>query len=240
MTKKLTIITLSYNCVDYVDTFLKNICKVDSRLFDLIVFDGASTDGTYEKFLENKKSIKHLKSEPDRGFYFALNKAIKYVETEYYMVLGVDDSPNELLNKAIQDHLHFESDLILGCTRLEPSGKLKVPGPRWLHPYSWGRCISHHSVGTIIKTDSHKKFGFYDTAYSMLADGKFIKSIFKLNGKIIYSDLEFGTFSEGGMSSKSTFISIIESFRLQIELGENFFLQLLILCFRLIKNRQGL
>lgn len=240
MNKKLTIITLSYNCADFVDQFLDNIGRIDSRFFDWIVFDGASKDGTYEKFLEHKQAIKYLRSEPDRGFYFALNEAVKLVETEYYIVLGVDDSPSQLLHKVMQNDLIDGADLILGSTRLEPSGKLKVPGPRWLHPFSWGRCISHHSVGTIIRTESHNKFGFYDTTYSMLADGKFIKSIFKLNGKIIYSDLEFGTYSETGMSSQSTFTSIVESFRLQIELGENLILQLLILCFRLVKNRQKL
>jgi glycosyltransferase involved in cell wall biosynthesis len=240
VTKKLTIITLSYNCVDQVQSFMEGINRLDSSYFDLIIFDGGSQDGTYEKFSKYEKNIKYLNSEPDRGFYFALNDAVKTVETEYYLVFGVDDIPSIELEKVIREELHFGADLILGRTRLSPSGRLKVPGPRWLHRLIWGRCISHHSVGTIIRTGSHAKFGWYDTAYSMLADGKFIKSIFKLNGNIRYSNAEFGTFAENGMSSRAIFISIVESFRLQTQLGENFIIQLLFLIFRMIKNRKNL
>lgn len=240
MTKKLTVITLSYNCVEQVELFMEGISKLDSSYFDLIIFDGGSQDGTYERFLNYRKNIKYLHSSPDRGFYFALNDAVKMVETEYYLVLGVDDRPSKELKKVIREELHFGADLILGRTRLSPSGRLKVPGPRWLHRFIWGRCISHHSVGTIIRTASHAKFGLYDTAYSMLADGKFIKSVFKLNGTIRYSNVEFGTFAENGMSSRSLFISIVESFRLQTQLGENFIVQLLFLFYRMIKHRKNL
>jgi glycosyltransferase involved in cell wall biosynthesis len=58
---------------------------------ELIVIDGASTDGT-PAWLEGERTrIATLLSEPDRGIYDAMNKALAVARGEWVYFLGADD-----------------------------------------------------------------------------------------------------------------------------------------------------
>ena len=58
---------------------------------ELVVIDGASTDGTVAIVEANAARIVYWESEPDRGVYHAWNKALDHVTGDWISFLGSDD-----------------------------------------------------------------------------------------------------------------------------------------------------
>jgi glycosyltransferase involved in cell wall biosynthesis len=234
--KQLSIITTTYNCVGDIAPYFAAFAVLDATRFDWIVVDAASIDGTAQFLRERAERFAHFATEPDAGFYFGLNKAIASVKTPYYMVFGADDRPSPTLLDDALPLLATGPSLVLGGVRLMPGGGLKHAGPRWMHRIVWGRAVSHHSVGTIIKTDVHRRHGRYDTAYSLVADGLLLKRVLRSAEPIVRTNIVFGEFMLGGMSSKQELRSMVETLLLQLSEGANPFLQLALFNARVMKR----
>ena len=58
---------------------------------ELIVMDGASTDGTRLILEANRTRIAHFESAPDRGIYDAWNKGLAHARGQWIYFLGADD-----------------------------------------------------------------------------------------------------------------------------------------------------
>ena len=233
--KRLSIVTTTRNSIDVVEAYLAGVGALDRRLFDWIIVDAASTDGTREYLQEHANRFDWFISEPDPGIYFGLNKAIARVRTEYYVVLGADDRPSPSLINDVLPFLDDANALLLGAVRLVPSGRIKRPGRRSLRTWSWGKVISHHSVGTIIQTKLHERFGAYDTAYRVVADGAFLMRVLMSDEPVVFTDTVFGEYFEGGISAQQHLRSLCESFIVQVQGGSSLTFQLLLLNARLAK-----
>lgn len=233
--KRLSIITTTRNSIDVIEAYLAGVETLDRGLFDWIVVDAASTDGTREHLEKHVDQFDWFCSEPDAGIYFGLNKAIARVSTEYYLVLGADDRPSPSLLQDVLPLLGDANALLLGAVRLVPSGRIKRPGRRSMRTWSWGKVISHHSVGTIIRTKLHETFGAYDTAYRVVADGAFLMRVLSSNERVIFTDTVFGEYFEGGVSAQQHIRSLCESFIVQVQGGSSLAFQLLLLNARLAK-----
>jgi glycosyltransferase involved in cell wall biosynthesis len=234
--KKLSIVTTTFNCVDNIDAYLASFAGLDPEQFDWLIVDAASTDGTAELLRQQSSRFAFILSEPDAGFYHGLNKALSHISTPYYMVFGADDRPSPTLLDDVLPLLDGTASLVLGGVRLMPGGTIKHAGPRWLHHVVWGRAVSHHSVGTIIKTDVHARHGRYDTNYALLADGHLLKKLLRSDEPILRVPFVFGDFMTGGMSGKGELRSIVETFLLQIGEGSHPLLQLALLNARVLKS----
>lgn len=233
--KRLTIVTTTRNCIDIIEGYVSSFTALDTRLFDWVVIDAASTDGTREFLKSHANLFSWFVSEPDQGTYFGLNKAISKVKTKYYVVFGADDRPSISLLDDLKTLLEGNAAMILGATRLNPSGEIKLPGPRWMHTLTWGRVVSHHSVGTIIRTDLHRKYGVYDTTYRVVADGAFLKRILLSSESIYQTVTILGDYCENGFSGRQELLSIWETFLVQTSAGSNILIQLILLNLRFLK-----
>lgn len=234
--KQLSIITTTYNCVDDIAPYFEAFAALDASRFDWIVVDAASTDGTAQFLRERAERFAHFASEPDAGFYFGLNKAVASVKTPYYAVFGADDRPSPTFLDDALPLLATGPSLVLGGVRLMPGGAVKQAGPKWMHRFVWGRAVSHHSVGTIIRTDVHQRHGRYDTAYALVADGLLLKRVLRSAEPIVRTTVVFGDFMLGGMSSKQELRSMVETLLLQLSEGANPILQLTLFNARMVKR----
>lgn len=95
--KTFSIILATYNCGQKVENTLQSILSQNKQLFELIVFDGASTDDTLD-FIEKYASDLTFRSEKDAGVYDAFNKAIDLAAGKYLYFIGAGDClrPNVL------------------------------------------------------------------------------------------------------------------------------------------------
>ncbi len=233
--KSLSIVTTTYNCIDVIDGYVQSVLALGAERFDWVVVDAGSTDGTAQALAKAAHLFSFHESAPDAGVYYGLNRAVAQVRTPYYLVLGADDRPSPSLLDDLAPWLSSGAALVLGAVRLMPGGTIKRPGARWLHPLAWGRVISHHSVGTVVRTDTHRIFGTYDTSYRVVADGAFLKRVLQSEERVVASDAVFGDYARGGVSDRLAFRSVVETFMFQVRAGSSLVLQLTLLGLRLAK-----
>lgn len=107
----ITIVTPSYNTVQYLPILLRNIAGIKSINIEHIVVDGGSNDGTID-VLKEHSSLYNLRwiSGKDAGQYDAINK-------------GFDMASNELVGYQNTDDLYFEDGLLKLITTLNNSPK---------------------------------------------------------------------------------------------------------------------
>lgn len=234
--KTLTIVTTTFNCIDQIAGYCESFASLDRELFDWILIDAGSKDGTAEFLVERQASFTHFVSEPDSGFYFGLNKAVLRIQTPYYMVFGADDRPHPALLQRVLPLLKGGPSLVLGAVRLMPVGRIKYPGSRFMHHIGWSQVISHHSVGTVIRTDTHRTHGMYDVRFSLLADGLHLKKILQSRESVLATRELFGDFMLGGMSSNNKLRAAAETFLIQVTQGSNSILQLILFNIRALKS----
>lgn len=91
---KLSIITLTYNKLEYTKKFIESLFKY-TKDFELIIVDNGSTDGTVE-YLKSLNGIKLILNNENLGFSKGNNQGINIAEGEYIGFLNNDIllSPN--------------------------------------------------------------------------------------------------------------------------------------------------
>ncbi len=88
---KISIITATYNAVNYLDDCLDSL-RCQTKNIEHIVIDGASTDGTLSLLQEKGLSNMKILSEKDGSMYEAMNKGIQLGEGAVIGILNADDT----------------------------------------------------------------------------------------------------------------------------------------------------
>ena len=88
---KISIITVCLNAERTIRTCLESIFSQKHLNRELIVVDGASSDGTLDILRGYGKEINKLITEPDDGLYFAMNKGLSIATGDVIGVLNADD-----------------------------------------------------------------------------------------------------------------------------------------------------
>jgi glycosyltransferase involved in cell wall biosynthesis len=230
-----SIITASYNVRAILPTLVMSLRAQTDQDFEWIVADGGSTDGTLDYLATVSDLRVKLSSCPDRGVYDALNRAIRACASDYYLVVGADDS---LAPGAVAAYRQAaqETGADLVCAGVEQQDEVVWPrhGAFWVN--GGGARISHHSVGTLIRTALHDQWGAYSLRYRALADQHFIKRA--LMGGALRAEGRFvaGQFTVGGLSSGNILQSYTELLDYQLKTGEHPALQLLLFLARVVRH----
>jgi glycosyltransferase involved in cell wall biosynthesis len=88
----LSLITVTYNAEAVLERTLRSVQRQTGRDgVELIVVDGASTDGTLELVQRYPDVVTRWVSEPDRGIYDAMNKGLSLATGEYVWFLNAGD-----------------------------------------------------------------------------------------------------------------------------------------------------
>lgn len=92
-----SIITVCKNPGKSIIKTLESVLNQNTNSIEYIVIDGASSDGTLDVLMQYAKKFEKLGkkfvliSEPDKGIYDAMNKALKISTGDYVSVLGAGD-----------------------------------------------------------------------------------------------------------------------------------------------------
>lgn len=236
MPVSISVITVTLNSATVLPRLLASLRAQSDRGFEFLVIDGASNDQTWELVQGAGDIVTYAVSEPDCGLYDALNKAIRRVRSDYYLVVGSDDTlhPDAIKNykEAIEK---TGADVIVAKVRIGDRIKAGFrPRRAWL---GHSAMITSHSVGMLIRTSLHQRFGEYSMKYPLLADGYFIKRICT-NSEVKTAGVTFlaGEFSKDGVSHRYLARALCESWQIQMDTGEQPVLQYLLFQLRLVKN----
>ncbi|MEW5950883.1 MAG: glycosyltransferase family 2 protein [Elusimicrobiota bacterium] len=90
MNKKISIIIVSYNCVDLLIECLESLYKNDCKDFEVIVSDNGSSDGTKEKVKNIFPSVIFLENKTNIGFGAACNRGARNACGDWLFFLNPD------------------------------------------------------------------------------------------------------------------------------------------------------
>src|SRR5438270_8190210 len=86
---KISVVTPSFNSAETLQQTIESVLSQDYALFEHIIIDGGSTDGTTQLL----QKYPHLmwSSERDEGHYDAMNKGITRATGDLVVILNADD-----------------------------------------------------------------------------------------------------------------------------------------------------
>jgi len=232
---KIAVITATKNAENYLPILISSLVNQTDKVFEWVVCDGGSIDATLKIIAESNIQRKTVHVGDDFGIYDALNSGIKTIVTDYYLVVGADDtlSPDAIARyKKLASQ--FSPDFIAAAVSMNRRLIKPRRGLGWL--LGMPGEASSHSVGLLIRTDLHNKFGLYSSKFPIAADQLFVLSSLNAGAFIIRADFKAGTFGSAGTSGSDHFGMITELFRVQIKIGRNLTLQVFLLIARIVKT----
>lgn len=177
MEKLVSILTVVYNDKSIKQTIDSVIPFLSSEV-ELVVVDGGSIDGTLELLKSYGDQISKLISEPDKGIYDAMNKAVRIAEGEFVIHINAGDI---LLCMPIQELKTLNRQNYSGA-----AFPIKIDGTREHYPH-WNWRIKYkaaiHHQGTFYK----REIVNYNIQYKIFSD-------LDLNQRLYKSGLQFGIF----------------------------------------------
>jgi glycosyltransferase involved in cell wall biosynthesis len=165
---KLSIIIPSYNQRDFLANALNSLARQDYPNLEVILVDGASTDGTVELLKRRGDIITRWLSEPDRGQTHALNKGFRLATGEIFGWLNSDERYRpgtlQLVGKTFAADPAL--DIVFGHRIvIDQQGRelrrMKLP---LIHPRNYALYASGllYSDTTFWKADLHRRTGEFD------------------------------------------------------------------------------
>ena len=203
--KKISVVTVCYNCEDTIEKTILSVVKQTYSSIEYFIVDGLSSDRTVDvvrKHLKDKRII--FISEPDDGLYDAMNKAIDIASGDYIIFMNSGDIfASETVLSDIIEALDGNNELVYGnVIRLKHGGRvLEKYGNRYTPMFLLlqGRMICHQSIFT--RCDIMKEYRF-NTDFSITADYDFLTRVIQNKRKMKYVDITVSIVdNEEGISS---------------------------------------
>lgn len=213
---KISLLTVSFNSATTIKDTIESIRTQDHNDIEYIVVDGNSTDATVEILKANDTFISRWISEPDKGIYDAMNKALRMATGEVVGILNSDDFyfNNQILSQVAEAFSDPTIDLVFGdLVFVDPMNLNKVvrkySSANW-HPdkFAWGYMPAHPTV--FVRRKYYEEFGLFKIDYKIAADYELlIRFLFvhKLNYR--YLPITMVKMRRGGVSSRNLMSNII-------------------------------
>lgn len=196
--KLFSIITPVYNSGAKIEKTINSVAAQDGDLYEYIIVDGASTDGTLASIKKSTGGFE-LVSEPDAGVYEAMNKGIALASGKYLYFLGAGDSlrPHALSNVA---RLMPREDLNFVYGNVYWEDQLMIYAGAFTKEKLRDSNICHQAV--FYQRNIFDLLGGFDLRFKILADYVFNIKCFG-NGRIRKNYIEYvvANFEGGGLSS---------------------------------------
>lgn len=207
MNPRVSIVTVTKNCVATIAETLESVEKVKNEEIEYIVIDGASVDGTKDVIKTYASIVDVFVSEPDTGIYNAMNKGVERSRGKYIVFINGDDRivPDGFLE--IMEKMRGESfDIVCGATHAEKhdaSIENLIARPWHLFFYN---SIPHPS--TFIRRDWLERFPYCE-GLKIASDYKFFLTVY-MNGASFKSHSAVTAFHRRGGVSGNVEGSLLE------------------------------
>lgn len=240
MKKKLTVITVVYNCKDYIESCIESIINQNEiDLIQYIIVDGGSTDGTLDIISKYKKYIDILITEPDNGIYDAMNKGLELASGEFVSFLNADDMYiqnvlSDIMNIIVENP---SLDVITAKVNMVNRETLVIEEKRKssINKLFLGMTLNHPA--TFFRTDIHKCY-LYNLDYKIAADYDVLLRMRKDNVKFKVLDKVIVNMRNGGVSDSYEKMGEVEAKRIRKD-NNNKFLNYISQCYKLVRDKLG-
>lgn len=205
----ITIIVAVYNSVATLQQCIDSVANQTYKNKELIIIDGASTDGTLDLLRANREKITYLVSEPDRGIYNAWNKGLVQAQGEWICFLGADDYfldaqvleriAGELENVPPGIHVAYSRIMKLNAE----GASLYLEGKPWeiiKERFRQMMCIPHQ--GVMHRRKLFEQHGRFNESFRIAGDYEILLRELKSNDACYMPDIISVAMRQGGISSR--------------------------------------
>ena len=213
---KISLLTVSFNSASTIKDTIESIRSQNYKDIEYIIVDGNSTDGTITILKSYDSFISKWISEPDKGIYDAMNKAIKMATGEVVGILNSDDfyANHQILAQVAKEFSDPSIDVVFGDLVFVDSQNLsktvrKYSSAKW-HPgkFAWGFMPAHPTV--FIRRKYYDQFGLFKTDYKIAADYELlIRFLFVHQLRYKYLPITMVKMRRGGVSSRNLMSNVI-------------------------------
>lgn len=175
-TPALSVIVVCKNPGARLPAALASVWSQRDAAIELIVIDGASTDGTRDWLEARRDRINTLVSEPDSGVYPAMNEGLVHARGDWVYFLGADDrlvsdtAVSEMLSR-IQE---TEASVVVSEAHYEDGRVYALSG----RPNPVVRNFVHHQ-GAFYRRALFTEHGGFDDTLKVMADYDFNLRLWK-------------------------------------------------------------
>ncbi len=201
----ITVVTVTFRDKDRLLFTMQNIWQQTYKNIEYIVLDGGSKDGTLELLQEHSHRISYWRSEPDKGIYDAMNKAIQLAQGEWIYFLNAGDSFASIdvldnifsqKNPSYKDIL--STDFIYGDCQIIYEGFSRFHHARPIYKIWQGMITPHQAI--FVRTHIHRKNLFATTQAG--AEFEILYRCYVQGYKFQYIPLTIAHYQAGGISDK--------------------------------------
>lgn len=200
---KISVVTVVFNDHLHIEQTLLSVLNQTYDNIEYIVIDGGSTDGTVSIIKKYANKLAYWISEPDKGIYDAMNKAISHVTGTYVSFMNSGDSfySNVTLSEVFTNCNLLNKDVIYGDVFMKYTiAKSFIRRFDNINPCSVSYNLCHQA--TFTKSTLLKKYGF-DLSYKIAADMNLFTIIYNNGGTFGYIPIVIANYeAEEGLSAK--------------------------------------
>ena len=209
---KISVVTVSHNSESTILSTLESVLAQSYADYELIIVDGASSDGTMEVVREFEPrfgdKLRYI-SEPDSGIYDGMNKGIAMASGDVIGFLNSDDyfTSNDILQKVANALICSDVDAVYGDVHYvrstNPNRCVRYYSSKRFRPWKMlmGWMPAHPSF--YCRREIYEKYGQFDANLSLAADFDLMLRLIYINNiNTRYLPLDFVTMRMGGASSR--------------------------------------
>lgn len=220
---KVSIITVVFNCKEYIESCIQSVISQLYTDIEYIVIDGYSTDGTLGIIEKYKSHICHFVSEPDSCMYGALNKGIAVATGDIVGILNADDylENSSVVWELVRCLVEHNSDAVYGNLNYVKRCDISKISRRWLSrsvtlkDFERGWMPAHPTL--FIKRKYFDLYGCYSVDLGSAADYELIlRFLYTHRLKAVFLDKLLVNMRNGGMSNgslKTLYLAIMSDYR---------------------------
>jgi glycosyltransferase involved in cell wall biosynthesis len=213
---KVSLITVSFNSGATIANTIESIQAQDYSDIEYIIVDGASEDNTVELIKSFGTKIDKWISEPDKGIYDAMNKAIKMATGEVVGILNSDDfySATNIISQVVTAFHDPAIDAVFGdLVFVDPNNLKKVvrkySSAKW-NPEKFAKGFMPAHPTFFVRRKYYEQIGLFKTDYKIAADYELlIRFLYVHKLKYRYLPINMVTMRKGGVSSSGMRSNII-------------------------------
>ena len=225
-TPKFSIITVTYNAEKVLEDTIQSVISQTYHHVEYIIVDGASKDGTLSIIDRYRSRITTVVSEPDKGLYDAMNKAISLASGDYLCFLNAGDCFHE--DDTLQQMVHsihgsVLPDVIYGETAIVDKDRhflhmrrLSTPEKLDWKSFKQGMLVCHQAFFA-----RHTLVEPYDLNYRYSADFDWcIRVMEKAESKgmpLVYTRTVLADYLAEGMTTANHKASLVERFKIMVK-----------------------
>ena len=210
---KVSLITVCRNVAPVITETLDGVLAQTHPDIELIVIDGASTDGTVEILRDyaspdRSRRVAVLVSEPDKGIYDAMNKGLRLATGDVIGFVNAGDllmTPTVIAD-VVSAFQRAHVDAVYGDIIMVDEHDIYKVHRTWLsgtyHRENFRRGWMPPHVGTFIKKSVYDQHGFFNTDLRIGADYEILlRFMYKHQIKTVHMREVLVRFRLGGMSN---------------------------------------